>query len=54
MMSAGEMRRRQRTAALEGRNQDLSLEERWFAKGVAMTYGVIASELEREGNEDVA
>ena len=54
MMNAKELRRRQRTAALEWRNQNLSVEDRWFAKGVAMTYGVIASELEKEGNEDVA
>ena len=50
-MKAEELRRRQRTAALEWRNQNLSLEERWFAKGVAMTYGVIASELEKESND---
>jgi hypothetical protein len=54
MTNPEELRRRQRTAALEWRNQDLSVEERWFAKGVAMTYGVIASELEKESSEDAS
>lgn len=50
-MNAEELRKRQYNAALNWRNQGLSVEERWFAKGVAMTYGVIASELEKENNE---
>ena len=47
-MKSEDMRKRQSTAALAWRDQSVSLTERWFAKGVAMTYGVIASELEKE------